>query len=74
MRTLLFLAALASVSLLACSSPSTELSDENQTSADTGGRPAASGRDDTGTVEGDDSDSETAPDDAAMSGDAEWHR
>jgi hypothetical protein len=70
MRTLLFLAALASVSLLACSSPSTELSDENQTSADTGGRPAASGRDDTGTVEGDDSDSETAPDDAAMSGDA----
>lgn len=70
MRTLLFLASLSGASLLACSSPSTEPSAEARAAADTGGRPAASGRDDTETVEGDDTDSEMAADDAAGSDDA----
>lgn len=69
MRTLLFFAALSVVGAFGCSSPSTELSEESETTADGGGRPNANRGDDAETAGGDDSDTATSPDDATVSSD-----
>lgn len=69
MRRLLFPAALVSVAFLACSSPTTELTEEGGVVADTGGRPNAGGddaagaSDDDGAVDGESPDDDAASDD-----------